>query len=98
MDQTARRLQLARQYRQSKYVLEHILRPSQLHSGGGAWILIFAIRANDGEFFVSRMDVVAQKWNDRSHFVDPLFFVGRNAFSRGLLRLQRARLLVRSIA
>jgi hypothetical protein len=31
-------LQLARQLRQSKYVLEHILRPSQLHSGGGAWI------------------------------------------------------------
>jgi hypothetical protein len=28
----------ARHYHHSKYVLEHILRPSQLHSGGGAWI------------------------------------------------------------
>src|SRR5258706_15998010 len=34
MNESARRLQLARQYRQSKYVLEHILRPSQLYSGG----------------------------------------------------------------
>jgi nitrite reductase (NADH) large subunit len=33
-----RGITLARQYRQSKYVLEHILRPSQLYSGGGAWI------------------------------------------------------------
>jgi hypothetical protein len=30
--------QLAQQYRQSKYVLEHIRRPPQLHSGDGAWI------------------------------------------------------------
>jgi hypothetical protein len=32
------RLQPTQQYRQSKYVLEHILRPSHLHSDGGAWI------------------------------------------------------------
>jgi hypothetical protein len=32
------RLQLARQCRQSKYVLEHIVRPSHLHSDGGALI------------------------------------------------------------
>jgi hypothetical protein len=34
--ESATRLQLARRYRQSKYVLEHILRPSQLHSGGAS--------------------------------------------------------------
>jgi len=38
MNETAKLVQLARQYRQSKYVLEHIHRPSQLHSGGGTWI------------------------------------------------------------
>jgi hypothetical protein len=38
MNEMAKLVQLARQYRQSKYVLEHILRPSQLHSGGGATI------------------------------------------------------------
>jgi hypothetical protein len=38
MNESAKRLQLARQYRQSEYVLEHILRPSQLHHGGGATI------------------------------------------------------------
>jgi hypothetical protein len=38
INESAKRLQLARQYRQAKHVLEHILRPSQLHSGGGATI------------------------------------------------------------
>jgi len=57
MNESARLVQLARQYRRSKYVLEHILRPSQLHSND----LIFAIHANDREFFVSEMDVVASE-------------------------------------
>jgi hypothetical protein len=50
---------MARQYRQSKYVLEHLLQPSQLHGGGGAPDLIFVIQANDREFLVSRMDALA---------------------------------------
>jgi hypothetical protein len=36
--ESATRLQLARRYRQSKYVLEHILCPSHLHGNAGASI------------------------------------------------------------
>jgi hypothetical protein len=60
MNESARRLQLARQHHPSKYVLEHILRPSQLNRGGGM-DLIFAIQANAREFFVSQLDAVASR-------------------------------------
>ena len=58
-ERVATRLQLARRYRQSKYVLEHISHPSQLRRR--SMDLIFRSRANDREFFVSRMDAVASK-------------------------------------
>jgi hypothetical protein len=35
MNESATRLQSAPRYRQSKYVLEHILGPPQLHGGAG---------------------------------------------------------------
>jgi hypothetical protein len=60
-------LQLTRSFavgterRQSKYFLEHILRPSQLPSSAAEQDLIFAIQAKDRECFVSRMDAVAAK-------------------------------------
>jgi hypothetical protein len=48
--------------RQSKYFLEHIVRPSQLPSSAGRSMdPIFAIQAKDRECFVSRMDAVAAK-------------------------------------
>jgi hypothetical protein len=37
-DMTEQGCKLMTTHRQSKYVLEHILRPSQLYSGGRAWI------------------------------------------------------------
>jgi NADPH-dependent 2,4-dienoyl-CoA reductase/sulfur reductase-like enzyme len=69
----ARRLQLARQHRQSKYVLEHIRCPSQLDSGDRAWICISQSRRTivtylSGEWTPSRPKRTAYNVaQDRDH-------------------------------